>query len=104
MIHFPHADALCALPHPYALDSVPVGLFDKAMAEISLFHSHHTPGYEHWLNANGLSVDDLEHLIVCRTDKVAKNRPICIVVAGRDRAQRLTGAVVNDEVEEAKCK
>ncbi|MBJ2347498.1 MULTISPECIES: acyl-protein synthase [Pseudomonas] len=62
MIHFPHADALCALPHPYALDSVPVGLFDKAMAEISLFHSHHTPGYEHWLNANGLSVDDLEHL------------------------------------------
>lgn len=62
MIHFPHTDALCALPHPYSPDLVPPGLFDRAMAEISLFHSHHTPGYEDWLNANGLAVGDLEHL------------------------------------------
>ncbi|UZE26327.1 acyl-protein synthase [Pseudomonas sp. B21-056] len=62
MIHFPHADALCALPQPYSPDSVPCGLFDRAMAEISLFHSHHTPGYEDWLNANGLAAADLEHL------------------------------------------
>ncbi|MBC3372550.1 acyl-protein synthase [Pseudomonas sp. SWRI92] len=62
MIHFPYADALCALPQPYGCDLVPAGLFDKAMAEISLFHCHHTPGYENWLNANGLTVGDLEHL------------------------------------------
>ncbi|CAH0186863.1 acyl-protein synthase [Pseudomonas mediterranea] len=62
MIHFPHADALCALPQPYSPESIPSGLFDRAMAEISLFHSHHTPGYEDWLNANGLAVEDLEHL------------------------------------------
>lgn len=62
MIHFPHTDALCALPQPYSLDSVPPGLFNRAMAEISLFHSHHTPGYEDWLNANGLAVGDLEQL------------------------------------------
>ena len=62
MIHFPHADALCALPQPYGYDSVPPGLFDNAMAEISRFHCQHTPGYEHWLNANGLCVNDLEHL------------------------------------------
>ncbi len=62
MTHFPHADALCALPQPYGYDSVPPGLFDKAMAEISRFHCQHTPGYEHWLNANGLCVNDLEHL------------------------------------------
>ncbi|WP_420233356.1 acyl-protein synthase [Pseudomonas sp. ABY48] len=62
MIHFPHADALCALPQPYGCDSVPPQLFDKAMAEISLFHCQHTPGYEHWLNANGFCVNDLEQL------------------------------------------
>ncbi|MEN2394127.1 acyl-protein synthase [Pseudomonas halotolerans] len=62
MIHFPHADALCALAQPYDPDSVPPGLFDQAMAQISLFHCHHTPGYEHWLNANGLAAEDLEHL------------------------------------------
>ena len=54
MNHFPASDALCALPHPYCPDSVPAGLFDRAMAEISRFHCQHTPGYEHWLNANGL--------------------------------------------------
>ncbi|MEL4169033.1 Acyl-protein synthetase, LuxE [Pseudomonas sp. NFACC49-2] len=62
MIHFPHADALCASRHPYSPESMPTGLFDRAMAEISLFHSHHTPGYEDWLNANGLGAADLEHL------------------------------------------
>lgn len=62
MIHFPHVDALCALSHPYSPESMPAGLFDRAMAQISLFHSHHTPGYEAWLNANGLLAGDLEHL------------------------------------------
>lgn len=37
MIHLPHTDALCALTQPYCLDSVPDGLFDQAMGEISLF-------------------------------------------------------------------
>ena len=62
MIHLPHTDALCALTQPYCLDSVPEGLFDQAMGEISLFHCHHTPGYERWLNANGLDAQDLETL------------------------------------------
>ncbi|MCU0070332.1 acyl-protein synthase [Pseudomonas koreensis] len=62
MIHFPHSDALCALTHPYCPDSVPNGLFDQAMAEISRFHCQHTPGYEHCLRANGLSVSDLDSL------------------------------------------
>ncbi|MCF4997915.1 acyl-protein synthase [Pseudomonas syringae] len=62
MIDLPHCEALCALPHPYALDAVPPGLFDQAMAEISRFHCRQTPGYERWLNANGLTVDDLDTL------------------------------------------
>jgi phenylacetate-coenzyme A ligase PaaK-like adenylate-forming protein len=32
------------------------------MTEISRFHCQHTPGYEHWLNANGLDVKDLDSL------------------------------------------
>ncbi|QXI18321.1 LuxE/PaaK family acyltransferase [Pseudomonas hamedanensis] len=59
---FPASDALCALPHPYCLNSVPTGLFDQAMAEISRFHCRHTPGYEHWLNANGFDVQDLDRV------------------------------------------
>jgi phenylacetate-coenzyme A ligase PaaK-like adenylate-forming protein len=62
MNHFPASDALCALPAPYCPDSVPAGLFDQAMTEISRFHCQHTPGYEHWLNANGLDVKDLDSL------------------------------------------
>jgi hypothetical protein len=62
MHHFPASDALCALPHPYCPDSVPVGLFDQAMTEISRFHCRHTPGYAHWLNANGLDEQDLDSL------------------------------------------
>lgn len=62
MFQFPHSDTLCALTQPYCPDSVPGGLFDQAMAEISRFHSLHTPGYEHWLNANGLTLDDLANL------------------------------------------
>ncbi|MDD1139551.1 acyl-protein synthase [Pseudomonas sp. TNT2022 ID233] len=62
MNHFPYSDALCALTQPYCPDSVPDGLFNQAMAEISRFHSQHTPSYEHWLNANGLTVGDLDHL------------------------------------------
>ncbi|SDP06469.1 Acyl-protein synthetase, LuxE [Pseudomonas arsenicoxydans] len=62
MIHLPHTDALCALAQPYCLEAVPEGLFDQAMGEISLFHCHHTPGYERWLNANGLGTQDLETL------------------------------------------
>jgi hypothetical protein len=62
MIDFPHSDALCALTQPYCPDSVPQGLFNLAMAETSRFHAHHTPGYEHWLNANGLQVNDLDEL------------------------------------------
>ncbi|WP_426200924.1 acyl-protein synthase [Pseudomonas sp. TWP3-1] len=62
MTQLPHSDALCALPHPYCPDSVPEGLFDQAMAEICRFHSQHTPGYVHWLNANGLAVQDLDGL------------------------------------------
>jgi len=62
MNHFPASDALCALPHPYCPDSVPAGLFDQAMAEISRFHCQHTPGYAHWLNANGFDVQDLDTL------------------------------------------
>lgn len=59
MNHFPHSDALCALPAPYCADAMPPGLFDLAMLEISEFHSEYTPGYRHWLNANGLDVQDL---------------------------------------------
>lgn len=62
MTDFPHSDALCALPHPYCPDSAPAGLFNRAMAETSLFHCRNTPGYEHWLNNNGLNADDLDHL------------------------------------------
>lgn len=62
MIHLPHTDALCALTQPYCLDSVPEGLFDRAMGEVSLFHCHHTPGYERWLNSNGLVAQDLATL------------------------------------------
>lgn len=62
MIFFPHTDALCALTQPYCPDSVPEGLFDKAMREISLFHCHNTPGYERWLNVNGLNARDMETL------------------------------------------
>lgn len=71
MNHFPHSDALCALPHPYCPDSVPERLFGQAMAEISRFHSQHTPGYEHWLNANGLAVQDL-----CSLDDWSRLPPI----------------------------
>ncbi|WLH38159.1 acyl-protein synthase [Pseudomonas sp. FP2196] len=62
MIHLPSSDALCALTHPYCADSVPPDLFNQAMTEISRFHCQHTPGYEHWLNANGLDAHDLEGL------------------------------------------
>ncbi|MHA3739127.1 LuxE/PaaK family acyltransferase [Pseudomonas sp. Eth.TT006] len=60
MHHFPYSDALCALTAAYCPDSVPAGLFDRAMVEISHFHIEHTPGYEHWLNANGVDARDLE--------------------------------------------
>jgi phenylacetate-coenzyme A ligase PaaK-like adenylate-forming protein len=62
MTCFPFSDALCALPHPYCPDSVPDGLFDQAMAEISRFHCQQTPDYERWLNANGLAIQDLEQM------------------------------------------
>ncbi|QXI03559.1 acyl-protein synthase [Pseudomonas tensinigenes] len=62
MIHLPSSDALCALPRPYCQDSVPPGLFDRAMAEISRFHCQQTPGYEAWINANGLHLNDLDSL------------------------------------------
>lgn len=62
MTDFPHSDALCALPHPYCPDSAPATLFNQAMAETSRFHCRHTPGYEHWLNSNGLNADDLDSL------------------------------------------
>lgn len=62
MNQFPASDALCALPHPYCPDSVPAGLFDRAMTEISRYHCQHTPGYAHWLNANGLGVEELDAL------------------------------------------
>ncbi|WP_085586067.1 MULTISPECIES: acyl-protein synthase [unclassified Pseudomonas] len=62
MFHFPHSDALCALTQPYCPQSVPPGLFDRAMAEVSRFHARHTPGYESWLQANGLTVADLDSL------------------------------------------
>ncbi len=62
MIHLPHTDALCALAKPYCPDSVPDGLFDQAMREISLFHFQHTPGYERWLHANGLDAKALESM------------------------------------------
>lgn len=62
MIHLPSSDALCALPRPYCQDSVPPGLFDRAMAEISRFHCQQTPGYETWLNAHGLHLNDLDSL------------------------------------------
>ena len=62
MFHFPHSDALCALTRPYCSESVPAALFDEAMAEISRFHCEHTPGYEHWLNANGLTAAELDNL------------------------------------------
>ncbi|QKV64364.1 acyl-protein synthase [Pseudomonas sp. 43A] len=62
MIHLPSSDALCALPRPYCQDSVPPGLFDRAMAEISRFHCQQTPGYEAWLNASGLHLNDLDIL------------------------------------------
>ncbi|WP_065257987.1 LuxE/PaaK family acyltransferase [Pseudomonas bananamidigenes] len=62
MFHFPHSDALCAMTRPYCSESVPTALFDQAMAEISRFHCEYTPGYEHWLNANGLTAADLDSL------------------------------------------
>ncbi|WP_213938871.1 acyl-protein synthase [Pseudomonas sp. dw_612] len=62
MTHLPYTDALCALTQPYDLDSVPPGLFDRAMAEISQFHCHHTPGYERWLSAHDLDAQSLEGL------------------------------------------
>ncbi|KAE9646375.1 acyl-protein synthase [Pseudomonas sp. PB106] len=62
MTSFPHGDALCALPHPYCAERVPPGLFDRAMGEICHFHSQHTPGYEHWLRANGFRPEDLNSL------------------------------------------
>ncbi|RON51995.1 LuxE/PaaK family acyltransferase [Pseudomonas frederiksbergensis] len=62
MIQLPHTDALCALAQPYDLDAVPPGLFDRAMAEISLFHCHHTPGYEHWLKRHDLDAQALDQL------------------------------------------
>ncbi|WP_347900476.1 acyl-protein synthase [Pseudomonas purpurea] len=62
MICLPHTDALCALPLPYGQTCVPEGLFERAMHEVSLFHCHHTPGYEHWLEANGLDALALETL------------------------------------------
>ena len=62
MIHLPASDALCALPHPYCPDSVPAGLFERAMAEISRFHCRHTAGYEHWLNAHGHGAHELDTL------------------------------------------
>lgn len=62
MLHLPACDALCALPHPYCPNSVPADLFNQAMREISRFHCQYTPGYEHWLNANGIKVHDLDSL------------------------------------------
>ncbi|MDR6162149.1 acyl-protein synthase [Pseudomonas fluorescens] len=62
MTHLPYADALCALPRPYCPDSAPAGLFDRAMTEISRFHCDYTPGYSHWLNAHGLSPQNLNSL------------------------------------------
>lgn len=59
---FPHGDALCALPQPYCPDSVPAGLFNQAMSEITRFHARHTPGYGHWLKAHSVDVDDLDTL------------------------------------------
>ncbi|MFJ2280257.1 acyl-protein synthase [Pseudomonas sp. NPDC087803] len=57
---FPHSDALCASTAAYCPDSVAPGLFDRAMSEISRFHIEQTPGYEHWLNANGVEASDLQ--------------------------------------------
>jgi len=62
MFHLPHSDALCALSNPYCQDSVAPQQFDRAMAEISQFHCQQTPGYAHWLQANGLTADDLHGL------------------------------------------
>ncbi|RON15561.1 acyl-protein synthase [Pseudomonas brassicacearum] len=62
MIQLPYTDALCALTKPYCLDSVPDGLFDRAMSEISLLHCQQTPGYERWLHANGLDANALESM------------------------------------------
>ncbi|MFJ2710680.1 acyl-protein synthase [Pseudomonas sp. NPDC087346] len=62
MIHLPHSDALCALTQPYCPDSVPQGLFNQAMAEITRFHAEHTPGYAHWLNANDMQIEELDQL------------------------------------------
>lgn len=62
MTHLPYADALCALKQPYCADSAAPGLFDRAMTEISRFHCDHTPGYAHWLNAHGLTPQDLDNL------------------------------------------
>lgn len=56
------SDALCASAAPYCPNSVPSGLFEHAMAEISRFHSEQTPGYTRWLNANGLQINDLDNL------------------------------------------
>lgn len=62
MNNLAHSDALCALTQPYCAASVPDGLFDQAMAEISRFHIQHTPGYAHWLSANGLTFEELDGL------------------------------------------
>ncbi|WP_445178193.1 LuxE/PaaK family acyltransferase [Pseudomonas sp. McL0111] len=62
MIHLPHSDALCALTQPYCPESVPQGLFNQAMAEITRFHAEHTPGYAHWLNANDMQIEELDQL------------------------------------------
>jgi len=59
---FPHSDALCASTAAYCADLLAPGLFDRAMLEITRFHIEQTPGYEHWLNANGIAAKDLETL------------------------------------------
>ena len=62
MTALPLSDALCALAQPYCPDSVPEGLFSRAMAEITRFHCEHTSGYEHWLQAHGLQAEQLDNL------------------------------------------
>jgi len=62
MNRFPHTDALCASAQPYDLNSLPQGLFERAMAEMTQFHCQHTPGYRPWLAANGLDDTALESL------------------------------------------
>jgi phenylacetate-coenzyme A ligase PaaK-like adenylate-forming protein len=62
MADLPHVNALCAITDPYCTDKASDQLFDAAMRELTLYHCDNSPGYERWLNINGLNRQQLAQL------------------------------------------